>query len=39
MNNGTDVALAFGARVSLSNSTFETVTCDGTELLQGVACP
>lgn len=39
MDNGTDATLVFGARVTLSSSSIGTLTCDGTELIQGAICP
>ncbi|MFQ5906635.1 MAG: nitrous oxide reductase family maturation protein NosD [bacterium] len=39
-NNGTDVALSFGARATLKGNTIGTITCDKSSMIRGdVACP
>ena len=39
-DNGTDVALSFGARAILKGSTVGTITCDKSSMIRGdVACP
>ncbi len=39
-DNGTDVALSFGARATLKGNTIGTITCDKSSMIRGdVACP
>ena len=39
-DNGTDVALSFGARAILKGSTVGTITCDKSSMIRGdVTCP
>ena len=39
-DNGTDVALSFGARATLKGNTIGTITCDKNSMIRGdVACP